>query len=86
MLDVIHYFFEEDARFSSAEEAEALSAMRTKLYANMYNQTYKYTVATKSSNGNYAGGSDELKPYIPPTEVNVDSPLPFGSDLDSPLG
>lgn len=26
------------------------------------------------------------KPYVPPTEFNPDSPLPFGRDLDAPLG
>lgn len=26
------------------------------------------------------------KPYVPPTEFNPDSPLPFGKDLDAPLG
>lgn len=26
------------------------------------------------------------KPYTPPTEFNPDSPLPFGRDLDAPLG
>ena len=26
------------------------------------------------------------KPYVPPTDFNPDSPLPFGKDLDAPLG
>lgn len=26
------------------------------------------------------------KPYVPPTEFNPESPLPFGKDLDAPLG
>lgn len=86
MLDVIHYLFEEDARFTNAEEAEALSAMRTQIYANMYGQTYKYAVSSKSSTRTSANGSNDLKPYIPPTDVDLDSPMPFGSDLDSPLG
>lgn len=43
-----------------------------------------------------AGGADlpmdlpsdtqERKPYIPPTQVNPESSLPFGDVLDSPLG
>lgn len=28
----------------------------------------------------------ERKPYIPPTNFNPDSVLPFGKDLDAPLG
>ena len=26
------------------------------------------------------------KPYVPPTEFNPDSPMPFGKTLDAPLG
>lgn len=29
--------------------------------------------------------SNEVKPYIPPTPVDPDSPLPFGGILDTPL-
>lgn len=87
MVDVIHYFFEEDARYKSAEEAEAVSAMRTRLYSSLYGETYTYTVSTGASRqGGVGAGSDDLKPYIPPTQVDSDSPLPFGTALDAPLG
>ena len=43
MLDVLHYFFEEDLDFSTAEQAEAREATRTQLYRDLYNEDYKYT-------------------------------------------
>ena len=103
MVDVIHYLFEEDAsRYSSGEQAEAVSAMRTQLYLS-YGKTYAYTISSKSSTGksyipkgaaaDYGFDDDPLasakgptKGYIPPTDFNPDSVLPFGSDLDAPLG
>lgn len=100
MIDVMHYFMEEDMRYGSAEEAESLSALRTQLYL-MYGKTYKYTVSSKNQSGKSyipknAGedfgfdddpmfNSGETKPYIPPTNFNPDSVLPFGSDLEAPL-
>jgi hypothetical protein len=51
MLDVIHYLFEEDtSRYSSGEQAEAVSAMRTQLYLS-YNKTYQYGGSGKNSSG-----------------------------------
>jgi hypothetical protein len=87
MLDLIHYFFEEDSRFSTAEEAEAVSQMRSVIYGMLYGTTYKYKVG-KSSNSNVGEGfnTGETKPYIPPTEFDADSYLPFGNTLDAPLG
>lgn len=101
MTDVLHYLLEEDMRYSSAEEAEAVSAYRTQLYL-MYGKTYRYTVSSGNRSGksylpkdagvDYGFGDDaifnsgETKPYIPPTNFNPDSGLPFGSDLDAPLG
>ena len=87
MLDVIHYFFEEDSRYASAEEAESLSQTRTTLYAVLYGTTYKYPIKiNKTDASGISGSASGTKPYIPPTQVDVDSPLPFGDALDSPLG
>ena len=101
MVDVIHYLFEEDAsRYSSGEQAEAVSAMRTQLYLS-YNKTYRYATKSSSNPGKTYmpkgaaadyGFDDPIVPdtatkaYIPPTEFNPESYLPFGSDLDAPLG
>lgn len=83
MLDVLHFFFEEDSRYSTAEEAEAVSKLRSTVYGVLYGTTYKY--ASTSSPGTSSSSMD-VKPYIPPTEFDPDSFQPFGSVLDSPLG
>jgi hypothetical protein len=104
MVDVVHYFFEEDTlRYESGEQAEAASKFRTKLY-ELYDRTYKYGV-TSSGTANGDGGrkyigknedfefdnsipnskSNSVKPYIPPTQMDIDSHDPFGGVLDSPL-
>ena len=99
MVDVLHYFFEEDSRYQSGEEAESVSNLRSSVYRTMYGTTYKYpyTGGSSSSSGRrYISDSDptnfndfpsnEVKPYIPPTDFNPESSMPFGSALDSPLG
>jgi hypothetical protein len=86
MLDVIHYLFEEDSRYTTAEEAEALSEMRTALYGVLYGTTYNYRVKVDKSGNSSGMPGNATKPYIPPTDFDADSPLPFGSLLDSPLG
>lgn len=89
MLDVLHFFFEGDSRYSSAEEAESVSAMRTSLYSEMYKTTYRYGVKSSSRNkssNEFSPSTDELKPYIPPTQFDPDSYNPFGQVLDAPIG
>jgi hypothetical protein len=104
MLDVIHYIFEEDLMVSSSEEAEAKSQIRSVIYRDLYNQTYKYGVKNAGQSYNYSNNSypsegfvgttdeniaDPMKPptkaFVPATEVNPDSPLPFGKIVDAPL-
>lgn len=89
MLDVIHYYFEEDnSRYESGDHAESVSKMRVSLY-RLYNYEYKYKVTSKKQSG--VGGefgassSNAVKPYIPPTEFDPDSFDPFGGVLDQPL-
>ena len=98
MLDVLHYYFEEDSRYSTAEEAEATSDLRLSLYRQMYDVQYKYAVKTKSSasKNTYSGGTDfndfpfdeedlQVKPFVPTTfdpAAGVDS----NGVLDGPLG
>lgn len=104
MLDVIHYYFEEDLMVSSREEAESKSQVRSVIYRDLYNQTYKYGVKNAGQSYNYNNDSypsegfvgttdekiaDPMKPptraFVPATEVNPDSPLPFGKIVDAPL-
>jgi hypothetical protein len=112
MLDVIHFFMEEDlVRFESGEQMEAASKTRSSIYEIFYQRTYAYGVkssgsSSRSGSGTYADGSpiglpeddfldlepfnpevkNAKKPYMQPTKFNPDSALPFGKDIDSPLG
>lgn len=50
MLDVIHFFFEEDfIHISSGEQAEARDKSRSMLYSQLYMREYKYATQTKST-------------------------------------
>lgn len=104
MLDVLHYYFEEDMFVSAEGEAEAKSEVRSIIYSSLYGSTYKYAIKAKGRSYT-ADGSDYptdgfmgedltpfnpeeqvTKPFIPATEFDADSHLPFGKDLDAPLG
>jgi hypothetical protein len=43
MLDVLHYYFEEDFKFTTGEESDRKSMMRESLYQNLYGQDYLYS-------------------------------------------
>jgi hypothetical protein len=102
MLDVIHFYFEEDSRYRSAEEVQSVSAVRTSLYEGMYKRPYPYKVNSNSSSTGSTGrryvsdSNDDLepfdplfaetKPFVPATDFNPDSAMPFGSVLDAPIG
>lgn len=56
MADVLHYMFEEDMRYVSAEQAEAVSKSRSMLYRELYSQEYAYSFS--SSLGSLAASID----------------------------
>ena len=97
MLDVIHYFFEEDLRIESKEALEAISKTREQIYNTLYNRPYKSGVAFSGTGYNVSDASgqnenafskpsaDTVKPFIPATQFDPDSSSPFGEKLDSPL-
>jgi hypothetical protein len=98
MLDVLHYFFEEDLRAGTQEELEAVTKVRTQVYRIMYNREYRSGIDSSGSkyNVNTASGDNLApfdpsapttvkKPYIPATTFDPESPLPFGEKLDAPL-
>ena len=100
MLDVLHYFFEDDMDFSTAEQAEARDKTRSSVYQNLYNRTYKYGRASGTTR-DFSEIEDidtpqeapiepfnpaiRTKPYVAPTQLNPDSQRPFGSVLDAPF-
>lgn len=98
MLDVFHYLFEDDMRFSTGDEAKAQEALRKELY-RLYGKEYQY--GSSGSGETYGGrayiSSDSVedfdsqpsgvrKPYVAPTNFNPEAANPFGSVLDAPLG
>jgi len=63
MLDIVHYFFEDDLLSESAEASEAKSKMRSRLYKDMYETTYKYPVGDSGKSYNYSTASGD--PVMP---------------------
>ena len=91
MLDVLHFLFEEDSRFVSAEEAESVTALRSSLYRSFYGKSYAYGLPKKNinvsaNNDDFFSDPSVTKPYIPPTEFDPESFNPYGSVLDAPIG
>lgn len=85
MLDVIHYLYEEDSHFSTVEEARWVDIKRKHIYKELYNEDYKYFSTKEGASENSDNSDvDAVKPYIPPTEFDADSPNPFGAVLDAP--
>jgi hypothetical protein len=100
MLDVIHYLFEEDMRFSSGEQADAVGKSREILYRQLYDVEYLFSGAKRSSSAGSKTSFDDFdtvqpfdpkkkvtKPYIPPTQFDPDSGLPMSGNglLEAPL-
>lgn len=48
MLDVIHYFFEDDINMSSGEQAEARDKTRTMLYREFYKRPYAHATGVSA--------------------------------------
>lgn len=101
MLDVLHYYMEEDYNFSNSEQVEAKSKLRKTIYKTMYNKEYKFGTETEKDfslpqdfaiQEEGATSSQEEDPlkgptksYVSPTEFNPDSMKPFGNLLDAPF-
>lgn len=101
MLDVLHYYMEEDYNFSSSDQVEAKSRLRKTIYKTMYNKQYKFGIETEKDfslpqdfniqeEGNTPSQEEDplkgpTKSYVPPTEFNPDSMKPFGNLLDAPF-
>lgn len=87
MLDVIHYFFDEDFRYGSAESAHMHGKVRQHIYKELYGVKYMYALGS-SEDASSIRSSDgtEVKPYIPPTEFDSETGIPLDGILDNPLG
>lgn len=70
MLDVIHFFLEEDSTsMSTAEQAEAKDSIRVSLYRSMYDVEYKY--GSSKAKVDYSNLDDPLD------EAYDDMPVPI---------
>lgn len=86
MLDVIHYFYEEDFNYSTVEQAQMSDARRIHVFESLYKTKYQYAAPKSDSSSSDDLDGTEVKPYVPPTEFNPDSINPFGEVLDAPIG
>lgn len=102
MLDVLHYFFEQDC-LGEKEAQEAKLSMRRMIYRDLYDRPYRWqddsvgddqwgttVVANDGKPGNVTSITNAPghthKPFIRPTPMNADAAKPFGSVLDAPMG
>lgn len=98
MLDVLHYFFEEDMYYSSAEQAEGRDRARQQIYSQFYGSEYPYAITANKSNAQ--GGMttknfdlDEEEGVVPfdplekskPTKPFV-PPTPVNAKSSQPFG
>jgi hypothetical protein len=86
MLDVLHYFLDEDMRYATAESAQMHTNVRETLYGVLYGAPYKYGVKGSSNRTSSAYDEGATKPYVAPTDFDGSSPLPFGDALEAPIG
>ncbi len=64
MLDVLHYFFEDDMNYASAEQADAKDRSREIIYQDFYGHKYAYSNTQTRANTNYsAGGQGIVKDF-----------------------
>lgn len=103
MLDVIHYLFEEDAIVTSEAEFNTKNSARDVIYETVYGRKFAYSTNKSKdfndANGQYSSEpfdaegnyipskTNNVKPYIPPTNFDPNSENPFGGTLrEAPLG
>lgn len=77
MLDVLHYYMEEDYNFSNAEQVDAKAKIRKTIWKNFYNMEYKFGDNSKPDYSNVsADGMDIGDPIVPfDTSVADEDPL-----------
>ncbi len=96
MLDVIHYFFEEDIRNLAKEQIDHNNSVRDSVYENLYDGKYKRvftrTSGTKSYDFDEELSAEEIvqpiKPFNPRAEKtkNYIPPTPVLSNPEKPFG
>jgi hypothetical protein len=95
MLDVIHFFLEEDTHHSSKEEADVRNSTREIIYQDFYGHSYKYSDSRSSQSASAQGGyyieepeDDAVVPFDPlkgPTKSFVPA-TPVNAAMSRPFG
>lgn len=91
MLDVIHYFFEEDSRYISAEQADAASRAREIIYSDFYNTRYPYATsggaqgATKNFDIEPEDSDVDIIPFDPTQKKQPTKPFIAPTKVDATL-
>ena len=95
MIDVLHYYFEDDIAASSAEQMEARSESRSVIYRTLYGTQYKYAMGTSDKKYNSDGSNlpddgfySDLEPFDPSENVVKPyvSPTELNEDSYLPFG
>ena len=60
MLDVLHYFFEDDMNYASAEHADAKDRSREIIYQDFYEHKYAYSNTQARAGANYSASGQGL--------------------------
>ncbi len=95
MLDVLHYFFEEDVRSQSQEEIKVNNSIRDSIYETIYEGKYKRVFKRSNEPVSYDFDMDEplekeapIKPFNPRVEKakSYVPPTPVFGDSTKPFG
>ena len=60
MLDVLHYFFEDDMNYASAEQADARDRAREIIYQDFYGHRYTYSNTQARAGNNYSASGQGI--------------------------
>lgn len=76
MVDIIHYYFEEDMNYSTAEQSEARTKTREDLYSKMYGRSYKYSNKTSQTSRTYTEDYGDITPEsnVPNADIQPFNP------------
>jgi hypothetical protein len=73
MLDVIHYYFEEDHRYASFDEASFKDQFRSSVFKNLYKSEYEF------------GMSNDSTPDYTDAGTEIDDPLEMKQEVIEPF-
>lgn len=76
MLDLLHYYFEEDMNYSTAEQSEAASKTRENIYSKLYGREYKYSTKPSTKSRTYTEDYGDIAPEsnVPNADIQPFNP------------